>query len=206
LSIVSEGIPYIVVPAILALVAAVFGLWIVFSFFLIIALFMAFFFRNPERTPPSERDVVVAPADGKVTLIEPLNVGDVNSETVVSIFLSPLDVHINRSPIAGTITGMTYKQGRFMMATNEKASLENEQNVLTLEGDQITVVCKQIAGILARRVVCWKKKGDNLTLGERFGMIKFSSRTDLVLPANVRVMVAEGDRVQGGTTIIGKIE
>ena len=206
MSIVSEGIPYIVVPAILALVAAVFGLWIVFSFFLIIALFMAFFFRNPERTPPSERDVVVAPADGKVTLIEPLNVGDVNSETVVSIFLSPLDVHINRSPIAGTITGMTYKQGRFMMATNEKASLENEQNVLTLEGDQITVVCKQIAGILARRVVCWKKKGDNLTLGERFGMIKFSSRTDLVLPANVRVMVAEGDRVQGGTTIIGKIE
>ncbi len=167
---------------------------------------MAFFFRNPDRTPPSERDVVVAPADGKVTRIEPVNVGDVNSETVVSIFLSPFDVHINRSPIAGNIKAMAYKPGRFMMATNEKASQENEQNVLTLEGEQITVVCKQIAGILARRVVCWKKKGDNLTLGERFGMIKFSSRTDLVLPANVRVMVAEGDRVQGGTTIIGKIE
>jgi len=206
LSIVREGTPYIVVPAILALLAAVLGLWIVFSFFLIIALFMAFFFRNPERTPPPEKNVVVAPADGKVTRIEPVNVGDVNSDTVVSIFLSPFDVHINRSPIAGTISAMAYKPGRFMMATKEKASLENEQNVLTLEGEQITVVCKQIAGILARRVVCWKKKGDNLTLGERFGMIKFSSRTDLVLPANVKVMVAEGDRVQGGTTIIGKIE
>jgi phosphatidylserine decarboxylase len=206
LSIVRESIPYIVIPAILALLAAVFGFWIVFLFFLVVALFMAFFFRNPERTPPSEINVVVAPADGKVTRIEPVTAGDANSETVVSIFLSPLDVHINRSPIAGTISAMSYKPGRFMMATNEKASQENEQNVLTLEGEQITVVCKQIAGILARRVVCWKKKGDNLALGERFGMIKFSSRTDLVLPVNVKVMVVEGDRVQGGTTIIGKIE
>jgi len=206
LSIVREATPYIVVPAILGLLAAVFGLWIVFSFFLIIALFMAFFFRNPERTPPLDQNVVVAPADGKVTRIEPVNVGDLDSGTIVSIFLSPFDVHINRSPIAGTISAMAYKPGRFMMATNEKASLENEQNILTLEGEQITVICKQIAGILARRVVCWKKKGDNLTLGERFGMIKFSSRTDLVLPGNVKVTVAEGDRVQGGTTIIGRIE
>jgi phosphatidylserine decarboxylase len=201
LNIVREGTPYIVVPAILALLAAVFGFWIVFFFFLVIALFMAFFFRNPERTPPSETDVVVAPADGKVTRIE-----SAGAETVVSIFLSPLDVHVNRSPIAGTISAMSYKPGRFMMATNEKASRENEQNVLTLEGEQITVVCKQIAGILARRIVCWRKKGDNLALGERFGMIKFSSRTDLVLPTNVKVLVAEGDRVQGGTTVIGKIE
>jgi len=166
---------------------------------------MAFFFRNPERTPPSDRDVVVAPADGRVTRIKPVTTDDLNSETLVSIFLSPLDVHINRSPIAGTISAMSYKPGRFLMATNEKASQENEQNVLTLEGEQITVVCKQIAGILARRVVCWKKKGDNLALGERFGMIKFSSRTDLVLPPNVKVVVSEGDRVQGGTTVIGKI-
>jgi len=206
LSIVREGIPYIVIPAILALLAVVFGFWIVFLFFLVVALFMAFFFRNPERVPPSEINVVVAPADGKVTRIEPVTASDANSETVVSIFLSPLDVHINRSPIVGTISAMSYKPGRFLMATNEKASQENEQNVLTLEGEQITVVCKHIAGILARRVVCWKKKGDNLALGERFGMIKFSSRTDLVLPANVKVMVAKGDRVQGGTTIIGKIE
>jgi phosphatidylserine decarboxylase len=205
LSIVREGTPYIISPAILALLAAVLGFWYVFSFFLVIALFMAFFFRNPERTPPSDSDVVVAPADGRVTRIKPVTNDDLNSETLVSIFLSPLDVHINRSPIAGTISAMSYKPGRFLMATNEKASQENEQNVLTLEGEQITVVCKQIAGILARRVVCWKKKGDNLALGERFGMIKFSSRTDLVLPPNVKVVVSEGDRVQGGTTVIGKI-
>jgi len=91
------------------------------------------------------------------------------------------------------------------MATNEKASLVNEQNALTIEGEKITVVCKQIAGILARRVVCWKKKGDNLALGERFGMIKFSSRTDVVLPPNVEVVVTEGMRVRGGTTVIGRI-
>jgi phosphatidylserine decarboxylase len=128
-----------------------------------------------------------------------------DSATVVSIFLSPFDVHINRSPIAGKITEMSYVPGKFLMATNEKASLVNEQNVLTIQGDKATVVCRQIAGILARRVVCWKKKGDNLALGERFGLIKFSSRTDVVLPSNVTVTVSEGTRVQGGTTVIGKI-
>ena len=91
------------------------------------------------------------------------------------------------------------------MATNEKASAVNEQNALTIEGEKITVVCKQIAGILARRVVCWKKKGDRVTLGERFGLIKFSSRTDVILPERVEVLVSEGSRVQGGTTIIGRI-
>ena len=130
---------------------------------------------------------------------------EAGSPTVVSIFLSPLDVHINRSPIAGTITESVYSRGKFLMATNEMASLVNEQNALTIQGPQITVVCKQIAGILARRVVCWKKAGDTLALGERFGMIKFSSRTDVVLPANVQVTVTEGARVRGGTTVIGRI-
>ena len=124
---------------------------------------------------------------------------------VISIFLSPLDVHINRSPIPGKIVDMIYSPGKFLMATNEKASLVNEQNALTIQGEKITVVCKQIAGILARRVVCWKGKGDNLGLGERFGMIKFSSRTDILLPANVTVTVSKGERVRGGTTVIGRI-
>ncbi|HEY5401534.1 MAG TPA: phosphatidylserine decarboxylase, partial [Pyrinomonadaceae bacterium] len=128
-----------------------------------------------------------------------------DSATVVSIFLSPLDVHINRSPIPGQITEVVYSPGRFLMATNEKASLVNEQNILTIQGEKVTVVCKQIAGILARRVVCWKKKGDNLAIGERFGLIKFSSRTDVILPANVTVIVQEGARVVGGTTVIGRI-
>ena len=131
--------------------------------------------------------------------------GGEQSATVVSIFLSPLDVHINRAPIAGEITNVVYTRGKFLMATNENASLVNEQNALTIKGERITVVCKQVAGILARRIVCWKQAGERVALGERFGLIKFSSRTDVLLPATVDVVVAEGARVQGGTTIIGRI-
>ena len=201
--IVKEGIPYIVVPVLLGAAAAVLGFWWVAGFLLLLTLFMAFFFRDPKRVPPSDPDVVVSPADGKVTRVGPPTPGA--DSTVISIFLSPLDVHINRSPIPGKIVDVLYSPGKFLMATNEKASLVNEQNALTIQGEKITVVCKQIAGILARRIVCWKAEGDSLGLGERFGMIKFSSRTDLLLPANVRVTVKEGDRVRGGTTVIGRI-
>jgi len=202
--IVKESIPYISVPVVLAAAAGVLGFWYVAAFLIVVALFMAFFFRDPKRVPPSDPDVVVSPADGKVTRVGPVAQG-ADSPTVISIFLSPLDVHINRSPIPGKIVDVRYSPGKFLMATNEKASLVNEQNALTIQGEKITVVCKQIAGILARRVVCWKGKGDNLGLGERFGMIKFSSRTDVLLPANVRVTVKEGERVRGGTTVIGRI-
>ena len=199
--IVKESIPYIVVPLLLAAAAAVLGFWWVAGFLLLLTLFMAFFFRDPKRVPPTDPDVVVSPADGKVTRIT----SAADSSTVVSIFLSPFDVHINRSPIPGKIVDVLYSPGKFLMATNEKASLVNEQNALTIQGEKITVVCKQIAGILARRIVCWKAEGDSLGLGERFGMIKFSSRTDVLLPARVRVTVKEGDRVRGGTTVIGRI-
>ena len=202
--VVKESIPYILVPALLGIAAAVLGFWYVAAFLIVVALFMAFFFRDPKRVPPSDPDVVVSPADGRITRINSVVAG-ADSPTVISIFLSPLDVHINRSPIPGKIVDVLYSPGKFLMATNEKASLVNEQNALTIQGEKITVVCKQIAGILARRVVCWKRKGDNLGLGERFGMIKFSSRTDVLLPANVRVTVKEGERVRGGTTVIGRI-
>lgn len=182
---------------------AVLGLWYVALLFLLVTAFMAYFFRDPHRVPPEDPGLVVSPADGRVTRVEKAT-AEPGSATVVSIFLSPLDVHINRSPIAGKITNTVYTRGKFLMATNEMASLVNEQNALTIEGE-ITVVCKQIAGILARRVVCWKQAGDTLALGERFGMIKFSSRTDLVLPANVEITVKEGARVRGGTTVIGRI-
>jgi phosphatidylserine decarboxylase len=204
LKIVRESIPYILVPALLGIAAAVLGFWYVAVVLFVVALFMAFFFRDPKRVPPSDPDVVVSPADGRITRIGPAASG-ADSPNVISIFLSPLDVHINRSPIPGKIVDMIYSPGKFLMATNEKASLVNEQNALTIQGEKITVVCKQIAGILARRVVCWKGKGDNLRLGERFGMIKFSSRTDILLPANVSVTVREGQRVRGGTTVIGRI-
>jgi len=166
---------------------------------------MAFFFRDPQRTPPAEGGVIVSPADGRVTRVRALIPDDINSARVVSIFLSPLDVHINRSPIAGTISNVTYTQGKFLMATKEAASLVNEQNALTIRGEEVTVVCKQIAGILARRIICWKRAGDSVALGERIGLIKFSSRTDLILPPNVRIDVTEGMRVRGGATIIGRV-
>lgn len=192
------------VPVLLAAVAGAFNFWFVAGFFLLVMVFMAFFFRDPERAVPTDPNVVVSPADGRVTRVGPMS-EEADSPTVVSIFLSPLDVHINRSPIPGKIVDIKYSPGKFLMATNEKASLVNEQNALTIQGEKITVVCKQIAGILARRIVCWRGKGDNLKLGERFGMIKFSSRTDVLLPANVQVLVKEGQRVRGGTTVIGRI-
>jgi phosphatidylserine decarboxylase len=166
---------------------------------------MAFFFRDPQRQPPTDASLVVAPADGRVTRVKPVGELSERSATLVSIFLSPFDVHINRAPIAGRITDISYKRGKFRMATDESASLVNEQNALTIEGEHITVVCKQIAGILARRIVCWKQVGESVNLGERFGLIKFSSRTDVLLPPSVEVLVAEGARVKGGTTIIGRI-
>jgi phosphatidylserine decarboxylase len=204
LSIVKESIPYILVPMVLSIAATALGFWYVGLFLLLVAIFMAFFFRDPKRVPPSDPDVVVSPADGRITRIDSL-AETPGSPTLISIFLSPFDVHINRSPIPGKIVDVVYSPGKFLMATNEQASLVNEQNALTIQGEKITVVCKQIAGILARRIICWKARGDQLKLGERFGMIKFSSRTDVLLPPTVKVTVAEGDRVRGGTTVIGRI-
>jgi phosphatidylserine decarboxylase len=196
---------YVLVPGTLAVVLIILGLWPVALVFVVLAAFMAFFFRDPRRQPPTDANLVVAPADGRVTRVRP--VGDLSerSSNVISIFLSPFDVHINRAPIAGKITNVAYTRGKFLMATDENASVVNEQNALTIEGERITVVCKQIAGILARRIVCWKQVGENVGLGERFGLIKFSSRTDVLLPANVEILVAEGARVKGGTTVIGRI-
>lgn len=182
------------------------GYWPVAIPFVILAAFMAFFFRDPKRVTPTDASVVVSPADGRVTRIETLSSDDEPSSKIVSIFLSPFDVHINRAPIAGSITNVSYTRGKFLMATREEASLVNEQNALTIRGERVTVVCKQIAGILARRIVCWKRAGDELSLGERFGLIKFSSRTDLILPPEVEVTISEGMKVRGGVTIIGRIK
>jgi phosphatidylserine decarboxylase len=200
-----EGIPFVVVPALLALLFLLVGLWPISILLALVTAFMAYFFRDPERAVPTDPRIIVAPADGKVTRVSTLDSDSPKSSQVVSIFLSPLDVHINRSPIAGEILAVAYTRGKFLMATSPQASLVNEQNSLTIRGEEITVVCKQIAGILARRIVCWKKPHDRLKLGERFGLIKFSSRTDVILPHNVEVMVTEGTRVKGGVTIIGRV-
>ncbi len=194
-----------IVPLAAAALAFALGYWYVGLPLLLLALFMAYFFRDPRRDAPADADLVVSPADGRVTRVAPLDPADANSPNVVSIFLSVFDVHVNRAPIAGEITDVTYTKGRFMIATREDASLVNEQNSLTIRGPRLTVVCKQIAGVLARRIVCWKRVGDHLALGERFGLIKFSSRTDLILPPEVEIGVKVGERVRGGTSVIGRL-
>ncbi len=200
-----EGYPYIIIPSLLAIIFFALGYWPIALPFVVLGAFMAYFFRDPRRSAPTEKNVIVSPADGRVTRVRRLSPEDDASPTVVSIFLSPLDMHINRAPIAGTITDVTYQHGKFLMATKEDSSLVNEQNALTIRNANVTVVCKQIAGVLARRIICWKRAGDEVTLGERFGLIKFSSRTDLIVPPDVEITVREGMRVRGGSTIIGRI-
>ena len=200
---VRDGILYVAIPLVLAVVPVIFGFWLLAIPFVAVAAFMAYFFRDPHRTIPTEPGIIVAPADGLVTIVR-LADGRENPDSLVSIFLSPLDVHINRSPISGVITNISYKKGKYLMATREASRLLNEQNTLTIQGDGLTVRCTQIAGILARRIVCWKHEGEGVKCGERFGMIKFSSRTDVLLPPQVEVVVREGMRVRGGVTIVGR--
>lgn len=192
-------------PGAVTVLLLILGLWPIAIPFAIVTAFMAYFFRDPKREPPQDPQAVVAPADGRVTRVAQIEEGNQQSAMLVSIFLSPLDVHINRAPIAGEITNVTYMRGKFLMATDENASLVNEQNALTIRGEEITIVCKQIAGILARRIICWKQAGERVSLGERFGLIKFSSRTDVLLPPQVEVLVQQGARVRGGVTVIGRI-
>lgn len=197
---VKEGFPFVIVPAVIALIFGAIQLWPLAAAFAVLAIFMAFFFRDPFRNVPEGDDIIVSAADGKVTRIE-----ENDDSKIVSVFLSPLDVHINRSPIAGKITRVEYIPGKKMPATSNEASFLNERNALTISNDRITIVCTQIAGIVARRIVCWYKEGDELELGERFGLIKFSSRTDIKMPKEVELTVKIGDRVKGGETIIAKI-
>ena len=184
----------------MAVVLFYFHFWILGSVFLAVALFMAFFFRDPRRTIPTDPNVVVSAADGRVTRIDENENGK-----LVSVFLSPLDVHINRSPIAGRIEAIQYIRGRKTPAMSDEASMVNERNSLTIVGENMTVVCTQIAGILARRIVCWKKAGDTVELGEKFGLIKCGSRTDVTVPAGASIKVNVGDRVVGGETIIAEL-
>ena len=197
---VREGFPFVIVPALIALVLGFLQMWVFAALFVGVALFMAFFFRDPARTVPDEYDIIVSAADGRVTRIENDEAGK-----LVSVFLSPLDVHINRAPISGTITDVKYVPGKKIPATNDRASLVNERNAITITGERMTVVCTQIAGILARRIVCWNKEGDKLDIGQKYGLIKFSSRTDVLMPKEVVVQVKIGDRVVGGETIIARL-
>jgi phosphatidylserine decarboxylase len=197
---VREGIPFVLVPLAVAVIAAFLGWWAALVLLVLVAAFMAYFFRDPHRVIPVDAGLIVSAADGRVTRIE-----SGESSRLVSVFLSPFDVHINRSPIAGTVTRIIYTRGKKRPATSDTTSLVNERNSLEIKGPDMTVTCTQIAGILARRIVCWSKEGDNLERGQKFGMIKFSSRTDILMPANVEIAVQVGDKVRGGETVIGRL-
>ena len=167
-------------------------------------LFVTWFFRDPERRIPNEPNVIVSPADGKITEIttenEPIN-GKLCKR--VTIFLSVFNVHVNRVPIEGTIEDIRYNPGKFLAAFNPKASMDNEQNLILINNGRTHIFVKQIAGLIARRIVCWPKKGDYYESGQRYGLIRFGSRVDILLPENTKLSVACGDKVSGGKSIIG---
>ena len=202
-----EGFPLISIAAVLTLLALAANGWFVAAVFGAVAIALAGFFRDPERVIPAGEGLVVSPADGRIVSIAKV-VDDpffTQAATRISIFLSPLDVHINRVPVAGHIAEIKYRAGKFLAAYNNEASRQNEQNALMIvdtQGRQLGVV--QVAGVLARRIVCKVNSGDNKQRGERFGLIMFGSRTDLYLPQGCRVEVTEGQRVKGGTTIVGR--
>lgn len=179
-----------------------FGPLILALLFLVLAFLVLNFFRDPDREIPADPNAIVSPADGRIVqVIEETHEGRPVSR--VSIFMSPLDVHVNRAPIAGTIKNVAYFRGRFHVASEPRASLENEQNVFTIQGEQGEVVVKQIAGILARRIVFWRRPGDPLARGERVGIIKFGSRVDILADRGVEWQVRVGDRVRAGSSILG---
>lgn len=165
----------------------------------ILAAFCLYFFRDPERTPPPGRNLI-APADGKVVAIKPLE----NGETRVSIFLNIFNVHVNRTPLQGKVTSVVYQKGRFLNASHEAASSENEQNTLIIEGDQTRITCRQIAGLIARRIVCYKRAGDSVAPGERIGYIKFGSRVDVIYGPEWTTTITPGAHVSAGRTILAQ--
>ncbi len=172
---------------------------------LLLAVFFLWFFRDPERSIPDAVEIVVSPADGKVTDVSPVTIGG-EKQLRISIFLSVFDVHVNRSPIGGVVREVRYQRGKFLNAMNPASAEENEQNIVRVEGDGHAVVFKQIAGLLARRIVFHPKVGDRLERGQRVGLIKFGSRTDVLLNSNANVQVKVGDRVRGGASVLAYLQ
>jgi len=197
------GLPLLVIGGVSLSFGSALGITIG-AMLVFLALFVFYFFRNPDRKIPIEPGVVVSPADGRVVVVkDEANAGRPGKR--ISIFLAVWNVHVNRSPAAGTITRLEYKPGKFLAAWAEKASLENEQNVFTLSSEYGEIVFKQIAGWVARRVVSWKKAGDTVGRGELVGLVRFGSRVDLWLPEGAEIAVKVGDNVKGGSSVIARM-
>ena len=203
-----EGIPFITIPAGATLVTAWLG-WPVVAFVgALITLFVAWFFRNPTRAVPKGNNLVVAPGDGKVIAIEEeFEPRYLKERSIrVTIFLNVFNVHINRMPCDGVIEDVQYQPGLFLVASKPEATIRNEQNAVmikTYEGGK--VLCVQVAGLIARRIVCWVSPRDRAIRGERYGLIRFGSRMDTFLPMGTKLRVAVGERVKGGETILGEL-
>jgi phosphatidylserine decarboxylase len=172
---------------------------------LLLAVFFLWFFRDPERAIPDSAGAVVSPGDGKVTDASIVTVGS-EKQVRISIFLSVFDVHVNRSPIAGVVREVRYQRGKFLNAMNQASAEQNEQNIVRVEGDGQVVVFKQIAGLLARRIVFHPKVGDRLERGQRVGLIKFGSRVDVLCDAAAALQVKVGDRVRGGASVLAYLQ
>lgn len=202
---VRDAYRFVIPLLILALVLLCLGWLWPFYLCLAIAVFVCYFFRNPKRVIPAGERLILSPADGRIIKIAALPEVDGGAGGyAISIFLSIFDVHVNRAPIAGQLEALEYRRGKFKVAYDDAASSINEQNVLTISGNGNSLVVKQIAGLIARRVICWKKPGAKMDRGELIGLIRFGSRVDILLPRQVKVLVKVGDRVKGGSSIIGE--
>ena len=200
---VKDGFKFALPPLALGLLALVPGWNWVAGILFLLGAFVLYFFRDPQRTIPSEPGLIVSPADGHVmeVLDEPLE-GQPGRR--ISIFLSVFDVHVNRAPVEGEIRRIEYRPGRFYAAMRSRASAENEQNMFRIASSQGDVVFKQIAGWIARRILCWKAVGDRVARGERVGMIRFGSRVDVWVPPDVDILVRRGQKVAGGSSVLAK--
>ena len=201
-----EGLPFLIPMVLLTGMLGILGWKVWMSLGILLSQFIAYFFRNPKREIPNLQNIILSPADGKV-----IHVGECEEDRFlkekalkVSIFMSLFDVHLNRAPVSGKVLEKKYLPGQFLVASVEKSSLLNEQNAMILETeDRIKILLIQIAGLVARRIVCYAKAGDLLRKGEIFGLIRFGSRVDLYLPPEVKPIVRVGQHVKGGESIIG---
>ncbi len=203
-----EGIPYVLAFAFTTLIVTIMGYVFSAWILLVLTLLVGYFFRDPGRILTAEDRDVVSPADGKVILIERVDgtCFTQNPFIKISIFMSIFDVHVNRIPLSGTVYGVRYQKGGFRAAQTPKAGRENERNWVWIRGDAGTdVVLTQVAGLIARRIVCWPKAGERVFRGERFGMIRFGSRVDMYVPEESEILVSRGQHVYGGETVLCRL-
>lgn len=179
--------------------------YLLFALTAIIFITFIIFFRDPERAPPTDSSLLVSPADGRVVMIKDVDDSHIGAATRISIFLSLFDVHVNRSPLNAQVVFTEHHDGQFHHAASADASEVNERNAILLQAGTRQIVVKQIAGLVARRIVCWMKPGDSLERGERLGLIKFGSRVDLILPRGTEILVHADDVVRGGKTAVAKL-